>query len=249
VTERVALVTGGARGIGFAVAERMARTGRRVVIVDVAGAEAAAARLVQAGLHVSWYDCDVSDESRVGALLATIVARHGRLDILVNNAGISPKHSGVKANVEHMALAEWQEVLAVNLTSVFLLSRGVLPIMRWRRWGRIVNMSSQAARMRSDIAGAHYAASKAGIIGFSRSLAGEVGRDGITVNCIAPGRILTPMSEAAGEEVNEAYKGRIPVGRLGTVEDVAAACAYLASEDAGFLTGTVLDVTGGSFMT
>lgn len=192
--------------------------------------------------------CDVAREESVNRLVNETVERFGGVDILVNNAGISPKHEGRKTPVAETSAAEWQRVLDVNLSGAFLCSRACLAPMRRRRWGRIVNISSMAGRTKAEIAGAHYAASKAGMMGLARTLAAEVGRDGITVNCIAPGRIVTPMAEEVPAEVNQTALARIPVGRLGTPEDVAAAVAFLASEQAGFISGVTLDVNGGAFM-
>jgi 3-oxoacyl-[acyl-carrier protein] reductase len=246
---RVALVTGAARGIGLQVARRLAQEGAHVVLLDVMDeASESAGRLVREGLKAEAVVTDVSDEAAVRQVVAGIAGRHGRLDILVNNAGISPKHDGKKAPVETTALAEWNAVMAVNLTAAFLLCRESIPVMRARSWGRIVNMSSQAGRTRARIAGSHYAASKAGLIGFSRSLAGEVGAYGITVNCIAPGRIETPMAAVASDEVNRAFLSQVPMGRIGTPDDIAATVSFLASDGAGYITGATIDVNGGHFM-
>jgi 3-oxoacyl-[acyl-carrier protein] reductase len=191
---------------------------------------------------------DVSSNADVQEMVQAIGKRYGRIDILVNNAGISPKHNGRKAAVEDMSEEEWRKVLDVNLTGAFLCSKACLGVMRNNGWGRIVNIASQAGRTKSEIAGAHYAASKAGMMGLARTLAAEVGMAGITVNSIAPGRIMTPMAQEVGEDANNAYLARIPVGRLGTPEDIAAAVAFLASEEAGFISGITLDVNGGAFM-
>lgn len=247
--QRLALVTGAARGIGLGVAERLAGDGLNVVLVDLIDEVHGAARgLAARGLAVEACVADIAREDAVRALVDDVLARHGRLDVLVNNAGISPKHGGRKALVQDTSLEEWQAVLAVNLTGPFLMCRAALPAMRRHGWGRIVNMSSQAGRTRSQIAGSHYAASKAGLIGFSRTLAAEVGADGITVNCIAPGRIETPMAATAGADVNRAYVSQIPVARIGHPGDIASAVSFLASEEAGFITGATLDVNGGHFM-
>ena len=249
-SNRVAVVTGAGRGIGLSIAKRFLLEGAKVVLADTQagtldeavhslGALAESARAVS---------CDVSNTEDVQRLISTTERQFGRVAILVNNAGISPKHAGLKAPVETMDEAEWRKVLDVNLTGAFLCSRACLPHMKANGWGRIVNIASQAGRTRSDIAGAHYAASKAGMMGLARTLAAEVGKDGITCNSIAPGRIETAMAAEAGAAVNAAYLTRIPVGRLGTPDDVAAAVAFLASDEAGFISGVTLDVNGGAFM-
>ncbi|MFK0692098.1 SDR family oxidoreductase [Mesorhizobium sp. IMUNJ 23033] len=248
---KVALVTGAARGIGLAIATRLLNAGAEVVLADLSESD------LNASVSTLSSNCsgralavrvDVSKDADVTRMVEAAAARFGRVDILVNNAGISPKHGGRKATVEEMLAAEWRQVLEVNLTGAFLCCRACLPHMRAAKWGRIINIASVAGRTKTEIAGAHYAASKAGMMALARTLAVEVGSMNITVNSIAPGRIETPMAAAAGAELNQAYVARIPVGRLGTGEDIAAAVAYLASKDAAFLTGVTLDVNGGSFM-
>lgn len=246
---RIALVTGASRGIGHGIAERLARNGAHVVISDVlAEVHEAAERLRSAGLAVDGVEGSVADEGWTGDVVRRIESDHGSLDILVNNAGISPKRDGKKIPVRDTPLAQWNEVLAVNLTGAFLLCRAAVPGMTERGWGRIVTISSQAARTRADIAGSAYAASKAGLVALSRVLASEVGRSGVTVNCIAPGRIESPMQAVAGADATDEYVSRIPVGRIGTAADIAATVAFLASEEAGFITGATIDVNGGFFM-
>ncbi len=246
---RVALVTGAARGIGFGIAERLANDGVRVVLSDVLPeVHDAAARLRDTGLLAEGEIGSVADEGWTKAVVAGIHDRHGRLDILVNNAGISPKRDGQKYTVRDTPLAQWNEVLAVNLTGAFLLCREAVPGMTERGWGRIVMISSQSARTRADIAGSAYAAAKAGMISLARVLASEVGKSGVTVNSIAPGRIESPMQAVAGEAATRDYITRIPVGRLGKAADIAATVAFLASDDASFITGATIDVTGGFFM-
>jgi 3-oxoacyl-[acyl-carrier protein] reductase len=178
--------------------------------------------------------------------MARIDGEAGRLDILINNAGISPAHAGRSLPVEETELAEWDRVIGVNLTGTFLTCRAAIPLMKRGGWGRIVNFSSMGGRMRSLLSGAHYAATKAGVIGFTRVLAGQVGRHGITANCIAPGRIDTPQSRSFGDL--DSFLAQLPVGRTGDVADIAAAVDYLVSEAAGYVTGTVLDVNGGHYM-
>lgn len=248
-TPRIALVTGAAQGIGAAIAERLARDGMQVVLADVLDrVEDTAAGLAAEGLACTAVRVDLGRIAGVEGFVADLIRRFGRLDVVVNNAGISPKHDGKRAPIDETSLEEWQAVIDINLTACFLIVKAALPSMKANRWGRIVNMASQAGRTRSQVAGSHYSASKAGLIGFTRTLAGEVGPFGITANCIAPGRIDTPMASEAGSEVNARYVGTIPVGRIGTPDDIGAAVAYLASEEAGFVTGVCLDVNGGHFM-
>lgn len=244
--KRTVLVTGAARGIGESIAHRLAGDGHRVILADILPEVEQTAAAIPGDTH--GVTVDLSDLPGIAGFTQKIVEDHGPVSILVNNAGISPKHDGKRAGADTLALAEWQKVLDVNLTAAFLLCQGCLPGMRAQRWGRIINMASQAARTRSIVAGFHYAASKAGLVGFSRTLAAEVGPAGITVNCIAPGRIETPMVAEAGSAVNAAYVSSIPAGRIGVPADIAAAAAYYASEEASFVTGTVLDVNGGHFM-
>lgn len=248
-SRRIALVTGAARGIGAALAERLASDGLKVILADVLDSvEDTAAALRNKALDAEGAKVDLADLNSIEPFVASLLARHGRLDVVVNNAGISPKHNGLRAPIEETSLDEWQSVIDINLTACFLLTKATLPSMKANRWGRFVNMASQAGRTRSQVAGSHYSASKAGLIGFTRTLAGEVGAFGITANCIAPGRIDTPMASEAGSEVNARYLSAIPVGRIGTPDDVGAAVSYLASDSAGFVTGICLDLNGGHFM-
>jgi 3-oxoacyl-[acyl-carrier protein] reductase len=247
--KRIALVTGAAGGIGLGIAERLARDGATVLISDVAAhLEESAAALRSKGYAAEAVPGDVADPAWCEEVVARAHRDHGSLDILVNNAGISPKRDGKKILIRDTDLDQWNRVFAINLTGAFLLCRAATPKMQERHWGRVVNIASQAARTRADIAGAAYAASKSGMIGFSRVLASEVGQDGVTVNCIAPGRIESPMAAVAGAEANRDYVTRIPVRRIGTAADIAATVAFLASEEASFITGATIDVNGGFFM-
>ena len=246
---RVALVTGAARGIGSAIAARLAADGHPVVLADVLDeVERAAAALRAAGHEARAIRLDVSDEAAVAGLPGLVGDWWDRLGVLVNNAGISPKPEGRARRVREMPTEEWRRVLEVNLTGAFLLSRACVPPMAARRWGRIVMIASQAARTKSRIAGAHYAASKSGLLSLARSLAVELGPEGITANSVAPGRIDTPMARATAAGTNAAFLADTPLGRAGSPEEVAAAVAFLASDEASYLNGAILDVGGGSFM-
>ncbi len=248
-TDRVALVTGASRGIGAGIVRKLARNGHPVVLADVSPeVEATAAALRAEGHAARAIHLDVADAAAVAALPQALGDWWERLGVVVNNAGISPKQGGRPLKIREMPLEEWNRVLAVNLTGAFLVSQACIPVLRARRWGRIIMMTSQAARTKSQIAGAHYAASKTGLMGFARSLAVELGPDGITVNSIAPGRIDTPMAQGAAGGLNEAFLANIPLGRVGLPADVAEVAAFLASDAAAYVTGATIDVGGGSFM-
>lgn len=249
---RIALVTGANQGIGCAVAERLARDGMLVLVNGrrAAAVKQATDRLTASGLRAQPLAGDVSIEADVHAMFAQIESRFGRLDVVVNNAGIAPRVAGRSPRVEDTPSDAWQQTLAINLTGTFLVCRSAIALMKPHGWGRIVNLSSQSGRMYTGFGSAAYAATKAGLIGFSRVLAGEVGEHGITVNCVSPGRIKTAMASTFANEsaVDQQYIVRTPMRRVGTTDDVAAAVAYLVSDAASFVTGTVLDVTGGFFM-
>jgi len=251
-TKRIALVTGGAGGLGRGIAERLARDGMIIELADVDGdaAAAAAKEMVGKGHRCSASSVDVANEASVAALFRGIDSRHGKLDVVVNSAGILGLDNGRKPLVEEMSLALWQRTLDVNLTGTFLISRGAIALMKRGKWGRIVNIASRAARMRTGLGNSNYAASKAALLGFSRVLAGEVGRDGITVNCIAPSRVVTTMTLAiaGSKELFDRNIAETAVGRLAEPRDVAGVVSFLCSADADFLTGTVMDVNGGSYM-
>ena len=248
-SERVALVTGAARGIGAGIAQRLAEAGHPVVLADVLpDVEETAAALREAGHVTRAISLDVSNDDDVAALPHTLGEWWPSLGIVVNNAGISPKHEGKRRPVADMPAEEWRRVIEVNLTGAFLVSQACIPPLRARGWGRIMMITSQAARTKSQIAAAHYAASKTGLMGFARSLATELGPHGITVNSVAPGRIDTPMAAGAAPGVNDAFLKSNPVPRIGTARDVGEVVAFLATDAATYLTGTTIDVGGGSFM-
>jgi 3-oxoacyl-[acyl-carrier protein] reductase len=248
--ERVVLLTGAASGIGASTAACLARPGWRAILLDRDPAvREVAERVASQWLAVEPVVLDLGDPAALQAALPAIEARYGRLDVLVNNAGIHPKSGGKRHLTEEVDLAMWQYTLNVNLTAPFLLSQFAFRLMKPRGWGRIVNFASRAGRTYITEGSAHYSSTKAGLIGLTRLMAGEGGPFGITVNCVAPGRIVTPLSsQGVGVELHERYKSLVPVGRTGTVDELAAAIAYYVSEDAGFTTGTVLDVNGGGFM-
>lgn len=250
---RVALVTGSGRGIGRAIADRLGASGTHVAYLDHdrALAEDAAATAVKLGRKAYAVVADIADADAVGQAVTEIEKTLGPIDILVNNAGISPKSGsdGKRALAWEMDVAEWQRVTDVNLTGAFLCARRVLPGMIARKSGRIVSTSSVAGKTFCDIVGIHYAATKAGLIGFTKHLAGEVGPYGITVNAIAPGRIDTPLMRGTASAANEAAKAATPMQRFGTPEDVAETVAFLTCDAAGFVTGQVIDIAGGWLMT
>ncbi|MDH5421043.1 MAG: 3-oxoacyl-[acyl-carrier-protein] reductase [Acidimicrobiia bacterium] len=239
---KVALVTGGSRGIGRAICERLAADGYRVAVNYASRAEAAeevVAGIVSAGGVALAVGADVGDAEAVEAMFVVVEAELGPVEILVNNAGIT--RDGL---LMRMSESDWADVIATNLSSVYLCTKRALKGMVRARWGRIISVSSV-----SGIAGnpgqANYAASKAGIIGFSKSVSKEVGSRNITVNVVAPGFIETDMTEALGEEVTSAVTANIAVGRLGTTREIASAVGYLASPEAAYITGHVLVVDGG----
>lgn len=248
---RIVLITGACGGIGAAIAGRYVRAGAAVCLVDrdaVVG-EALAAQLRQEGGWAHFAQADVGSFEQCQAACDSAQAVLGPVDTVVNNAGISPKHQGLPASIWQMDPIEWRQVLEVNLNSVFHFTRLLAPGMVDRRFGRIVSMSSVAGKAYLDIVAAHYSTTKAALIGMTRHLAGELGPYGITVNALAPGRIDTPMVAGAPKAANDAVVAATPLGRLGTPDEVAAACLFLTSESASFITGQVIDVAGGWLMT
>ena len=242
LSDRVAIVTGSGRGIGQAIAQKLAELGATVVVNDVgeAGPLEAVANEIRAMDRQSLAIlADVSVSSDVARLVEETVANFGKVDILVNNAGIARDQLLVR-----MTDDDWEKVLAVNLKGVFLCTRAVLRPMIKQRWGRIINVSSVSGLVGNE-GQANYASAKAGIIGFTRTVAKEVASRSITVNAVAPGFIETAMTQQLGEGWGEELKKRIPLGYPGAPRDVAEAVAFLASEEARYITGQVLGVDGG----
>ena len=232
---KVALVTGASRGIGLAIAGQLARDGAQVI--GTSTSEEGAKRVPGAGKVL-----DVRDAAQCDRLVEEIQKQHGDIAILVNNAGITRDNLALR-----MKDAEWDEVMETNLRAVFRLSRAVMRGMMKARWGRIVNITSVVGAA-GNAGQANYAAAKAAVAGMTRSLARELGSRNITVNCVAPGVIDTDMTRALSEDQRKALLGQIPLGRLGTAQDVAAAVAYLVSPGGGYVTGAVLHVNGGMYM-
>lgn len=241
---RIALVTGAAQGIGRACSLELARAGATLAVSDINEVKLAdvAAEIVAIGGQAAPFRLDVSSEESIEAGAKAVLERFGKVEILVNNAGIT--RDGL---MMRMKRADWDLVLDINLTGAFLLTQALLSPMLKNRWGRIVNMASVVGRA-GQAGQVNYAASKAGLIGLTRSLAREVASRGITVNAVAPGFIETPMTAVLTEQQSALMLAQIPLGRRGTAEDIAQAVKFLASDAASYITGHVLDVNGGMFM-
>lgn len=240
---RVAIVTGAARGLGRATAERLYERGASVVVHvrDQARADAVVRLLGERAYAVSG---DLVNDGVPEAIVERALDRFGRVDVLVNNAALA-----LTTRLPDLGADEWRAALEVNLTAPFLLTKAALPPMKAQHYGRIVNVSSLAGRTVSTLGGAHYTASKAGLLGLTRAAAKELGKFGITVNAVCPGMIDTELTrESATKEVLERLAASYPVPRLGTAAEVADLICFVASEEAGYITGTSLDITGGDLM-
>ena len=241
--DRVAIVTGASRGIGREVAVMLAARGARVVAAargDHAAGTVAA--IGAAGGQAEAASLDVTDSAAIDIVVSRALERHGRIDILVNNAGIARDQLLMR-----MKRDDWDQVIATNLTAAFACAQAVIKVMIKQRGGRIISISSVVGQV-GNAGQANYAASKAGLIGFSKALAREVASRGVTVNVVAPGLIDTDMTRAITDKAQGDWAGQIPLGRLGTTADVAAAVCFLASDEASYITGQVLAVNGGMYM-
>lgn len=241
--DRVAFVTGASRGIGRAIAVRLAASGAAVAACAREDhAAGVAAEIVAAGGRAEALSADVTSADQSQAAVRAALDTFGRIDVLVNNAGIARDQLLMRMKPE-----EWDAVIATNLTAAYSCTQAVLRPMLRQRWGRVINVGSVVGQS-GNPGQANYAASKAGLIGFSKALAQEVAARGITVNVVAPGFIETDMTAAMGDAARAALAARIPAARLGQPEDVAAAVCYLASEEASYITGQVIGVNGGMYM-
>ena len=241
---QIALVTGATRGIGQGIALELGKQGAAVIgtATTEKGAQAISAYLAAAGIKGGGMAMNVNDSAQIDQVHSEIRKRFGEISILVNNAGITRDNL-----LARMTDEEWDDIMSTNLKSVFRLSRAVLRGMMKARHGRIINISSVVGSM-GNAGQANYAASKAGIMGFSKSLAREIGSRNITVNCIAPGFIDTDMTKGLSEEQHASLLTQIPLARLGAPEDIAHAVAFLAGPQAAYITGTTLHVNGGMYM-
>lgn len=243
----VALVTGGAGGIGLAIAKKLYESGMQVCVWD--RKPISINEIGSDTQRIMAQQVDITNSAAINEALKQIRNQWGGVSVLINNAGISPKNNENKGvGILDVTAQEWSAVLDVNLTSLLRLIQATAPDMIKQGWGRIINMASQAGRARTTVPGVAYVCTKTAVLGLSRYAADELGPHGITVNTLAPGRIASEMTAVVGDQVNAAFVERTPVRRMGSPEDVAAAAAFYVTDQASFLSGTVLDVNGGLYM-
>lgn len=247
-TDRVAIVTGSgsSRGIGRTIASTFARLGAAVVVADMneEGIKETVDAITEAGGKAMGVMVNVTSQESVDNMVAKTLEEYGRVDVLINNAGISQK-----VTVEDMTLEDMTRIFNVNMFGLFLCTQAVMKPMKEQKYGRVVSLSSVSAKRGGGVfGGAHYSASKAAVLGFSKNLAREVAMDGITVNCVTPGLVNTDIWKSLPENVASGVIAGIPMGRPGETREVAAAIAFLASEEASYITGEEIDINGGSHM-
>ncbi|MGI4814731.1 MAG: SDR family NAD(P)-dependent oxidoreductase [Janthinobacterium lividum] len=247
---RIAVVTGAARSLGFAIATQLHEDGFHILMVDRdARIQQIAAELGRSGSPAQGFVVDLADATQIEAFIKSVEQDFGGCDVLVNNAGINlDKPDGSKFFVEEVTDEGWQLMMNVNLRAPFMLCRGLIPSMKRKGWGRIVNIASRAGRTYVAASNVHYSASKAGLIGMTRMLAGECASFGITANCIAPGRIDSDISARQSKEILEQSLKAIPAARIGAPTEIGATVSFLVSAGAAYTTGVTLDVNGGAFI-
>jgi 3-oxoacyl-[acyl-carrier protein] reductase len=243
---KVAIVTGGSRGIGKGIAERLAEAGAEIIIadVDISKAKKTAEELAKKGKNSLAIQVDVSKERPVNFLIKKSLEKFGKVDILVNNAGIM-----LRTRLKDLSLEEWEKTLRVNLTGPFLLIKALLPVMKKNGYGRIINISSSAGRSASTLGGVHYTASKAGLLGLTRAAAKELASFGVTVNAVCPGLIDTQMVRKTTKKTElKAFINSFPIQRLGLPEEIGDLVVFLCSDRASYITGASIDINGGDLM-
>jgi len=248
IIKKTALVTGAAKGIGFGITQKLVESGFRVVMVDMdeqALTLAAAKFPTDTVLDIA---IDITEQRAPETIQAVVNAKFTPISVLVNNAAISPKHDGVAAGLVQISEQEWSQVFCVNVMAPMRLAKCFVPYMKANGWGRVINISSRAGRSHANAAGPAYMSSKAAILGLTRSIASEFAADGITSNSVAPGLVETDLALTISPQLLAAIRSKTPVGRGGKVTELGAVVAFLASEDAAFITGACIDVNGGAFM-
>ena len=242
---KVTMITGAAKGIGLGIAHVFAAEGAALCLADVdeAAGTAAATELSASGAVAGFIRVDVTDQASCEAAVKTAVDRHGRIDILCHNVGIYPK-----ARIAEMTEADWDQIFAVNVKGMFFMIKAALPGMRARKYGRIVLTSSVTGEVTGYPGWAHYGATKAAMLGFMRGAAIEVAQEGVTINAVMPGNVLTAALEDMGQEFVEKLAAAVPMKRLGTPEDVAFAELFLASDEAAYITGQTIIIDGGQLL-